>query len=310
MHAAMWLRRALAAIALLLATALVYRLGAVWVVRLFHPFDLEWMEGGMLAHAWRLAEGKPLYTEPSGEWIPYIYPAGYPQLLAWLSPVLGLGYAQARAVSLLGTLAAAAAIPWLTWRHHGRVVPGLLGAALFLGTYDEVGAFFDLVRTDGLSVGLVAWAVALGLEEDPRRRDLAGLLLFGAFAVKQNFALLGIPMALGIWARADWRMALRFALVSAVPALVWTGWHEWASEGRYLRYIVETPATHGMKAPRGFPGMPRELVIALPGAVGMLGLWPASPPPWRITSSRRGATRRARSPPSISAGPRSGSPSV
>ncbi|TNE89790.1 MAG: hypothetical protein EP330_10300 [Deltaproteobacteria bacterium] len=268
----MWLRRLLSILALFVGLALVYRLaGAVWI-RLFHPFDLEWMEGGMLAHVWRLVEGKPLYTEPSAEWIPYIYPPGYAQLLAWLSPVFGLGYPQARGLSVLGTVAAAAALPWLTWRQLGKALPGLLAAFAFLGTWDDVGCFYDLARTDGLSIGLIAWAVVLGLEEDARLRDVAALLLFGAFAVKQNFALWGVPMALGMWARLGWQQALRFGLMSAVPALLWTGFWQWRSDGWYLTYIVDVPAGHGMVGDRGFPGMPREVMVAAPG-VALLASW-------------------------------------
>ena len=32
-------------------------LAAAWAGRLAYPFDLEWMEGGMLAHAWRMQRG-------------------------------------------------------------------------------------------------------------------------------------------------------------------------------------------------------------------------------------------------------------
>lgn len=267
MRAPMWLRRIVSWLALLMAVGLVYRLGIIWWTRLFYPFDLEWMEGGMLAHAWRVTEGHTLYGEPSAEWIPYIYPAGYAWLLAAVSPVFGLGYVPARALSIVGTLAAASALPWMTWRHHKKPWVGLLAGAAFLGCYDVVGAFFDLVRADGVSIGLVAWTVVLGLDEDRRLRDLSALLLFGAFAVKQNFALFGIPMALGLWARLGWKDALRFGLLSAVPALAITGLLEWQSNGYYLRYIVETPGTHGFVRNRGFPGAPRELIRALPAVV-------------------------------------------
>ena len=49
---------------LAVAALLLLRLGLVWAARAPYPFDLEWMEGGMLAHAWRLANGLPLYVEP------------------------------------------------------------------------------------------------------------------------------------------------------------------------------------------------------------------------------------------------------
>ena len=50
--------------------------------RIFYPFDLEWMEGGMLLHGLRVMEGKNLYVEPTSEFIPFIYPPLYSWLLA------------------------------------------------------------------------------------------------------------------------------------------------------------------------------------------------------------------------------------
>src|SRR5688572_24966262 len=63
------------------AAAFVARLAEVWAARLGWPYDLEWMEGGMLAHSWRLAEGLPLYVEPGPEFVPFVYPPGYAALV-------------------------------------------------------------------------------------------------------------------------------------------------------------------------------------------------------------------------------------
>lgn len=284
----MWSRRLLLALSILVGLTLVGRLTPVWWAHLTFPWDLEWMEGGMLAHAWRLREGLPLYTEPSAEWIPYIYSSGYPALLAALAPAWGLDYGQARAISLLGSWSAAAAIVFLAWRHHREPWVGVLAASLFIGTYDHVAGFFSLVRSDGLGVGLLAWSLVLALEESRRSRDVSALLLASAFLVKQNFALFGLPIAAALWMARSRSEAWRFALVSAVPALVWTGWHEWQSGGNYLDYVVRAPASHGSVAERAFPGMPREWMVACWGAVCVMcgsqleRMWPNISRPERV----------------------------
>ena len=71
--------------------------------RLHYPFDLEWMEGGMLLHADRVLKGEGIYVPPSMEFIPFIYPPLYPWVLAACAKVLGLGYAVGRTISFLGT---------------------------------------------------------------------------------------------------------------------------------------------------------------------------------------------------------------
>ena len=58
--------------------------------RMFYPFDLEWMEGGMLVHGLRIMEGKQLYVEPSSEFIPFIYPPLYSWLLGIGGWIFGL----------------------------------------------------------------------------------------------------------------------------------------------------------------------------------------------------------------------------
>src|SRR6185503_13691661 len=67
--------------------------------RLAYPYDLEWMEGGMLVHALRLVHGEPIYAEPSARFVSFAYTPLYPIVLWLLAPVAGVGYLPARAVS-------------------------------------------------------------------------------------------------------------------------------------------------------------------------------------------------------------------
>ena len=41
-----------------------------FLLRVGYPFDLEWMEGGMLLHADRVLKGEGIYVPPSFEFIP------------------------------------------------------------------------------------------------------------------------------------------------------------------------------------------------------------------------------------------------
>ncbi|MEQ1572124.1 MAG: hypothetical protein ABMA64_41230, partial [Myxococcota bacterium] len=105
-----WLARSVDGLLLLGAAALMVQVGRGMVGRWSYPFDLEWMEGGMLAHAWRVSHGLALYPSPGPEWIPFVYPPGYPALLAALSVVAPLDYPLGRAVSIAATLTAAAGV--------------------------------------------------------------------------------------------------------------------------------------------------------------------------------------------------------
>lgn len=222
--------------------------------RIAHPFDLEWMEGGMLAHAWRLQHGLPLYTDAGPEWIPYIYPPGYAALLAAVGPDYALG----RALSIVGTLVAAAALVRL-FAVRGEPAVGVVLGACFLGLWRASGAFYDLVRPDGVGIALFAWSVVLATE---RRRGMpvaAGLLLAAAFAFKHNLAAFGFPLALGLWMRDGWRPALGFGLAAAVPAGLFTLLLQLRTGGRFLTYLLSVPAVHPTVGERILPGTPGEL---------------------------------------------------
>jgi hypothetical protein len=60
-------------------------LARVFLSRLSYPLDLEWMEGGILTHALRLARGQPLYAEPSVDFVSFLYTPLYPAVLGALS---------------------------------------------------------------------------------------------------------------------------------------------------------------------------------------------------------------------------------
>ncbi len=262
------LHRVVAVLAVAVAGVLFAQLALIWYARIPFPYDIEWMEGGMLGHAWRIQRGLSIYPEPSADFVPYLYPPGYATLLAWLGQIFGLNAPLGRVISLGGSLAAAMAIAVSAGRKNA--LAGLLGAALFLGCYRNSGAFYDLVRTDGLAIGLTAWAVILGLSERKLYRDLSAILLFLGFLVKQHIALFGIPLGIGIWMQFGVKDAARYAALSAVPALSAFGWLEWSTAGRFSQYVLGVPASHPVAFDRVFLESPVEWAVAVPAAVPLL----------------------------------------
>ncbi len=245
---------------------------ATYAARFGHRWDLEWMEGGMLSHAWRLQRGLPLYVEPSAEFIPFIYPPGYSALLAAAGALGGLDYPTGRALSLLGVALACAAILWLSVRHVSSWALGVVGAAVYLGCFRASGGFHDLVRPDSVSLALLAWSVVLAAERRRGAEIASGLLLCAAFLVKHSAALYGVPIALALWIGPGWRVAARFGAASAGPALAMTALLQWRSEGRFLTYLLDVPGAHPMLWDRFSAGAPGELAQwLLPATLGAVG---------------------------------------
>src|SRR5215831_5931129 len=98
--------------------------------RVAYPYDLEWMEGGMLNHALRLADGRGIYVPPSVHFVPYLYTPLYPAVLAALGHIAGLSYALGRAVSDVA-LAAVLALGALAIVRRERSAVAWAGAAAF-----------------------------------------------------------------------------------------------------------------------------------------------------------------------------------
>lgn len=240
------------------------------MTRLFYPFDMEWMEGGMLVHAWRLREGLGLYTEPDADWIPYIYPPLYP----WVMAVLGEpSYTIGRGLSLVGALAAAAAAAFAVHREGAPWGLAVAAAGLFIGCYDESGTFYDLVRADAFALGFAAWSFVL-CRIGTRRAVLgSAALLVLAFLAKHNYALFGVPMVIWLLVAHGRRRALEFAAASMIPALLATAAIQIASGGHYLTYLLEVPGSHPLVGERAWPKSEIELATShLWTNVAMVGL--------------------------------------
>jgi hypothetical protein len=155
------------------------------------PFELEWNEGHSAEQAWRFAQGQPIYPPPGDAWVPYMYPPGYHLALGTIfratnRPHLGWG----RLLSVLGTMATAAALYRLVHDRTRRAPDALFAALLWFAWFGPSGFWFDLARLDALAFGLAAWGMALTLARRPSAGQVVlgmTLLALGSF-VKQTVA--------------------------------------------------------------------------------------------------------------------------
>lgn len=234
------------------------------ITRLLYPYDLEWMEGGMLVQALRYRQHLPVYTPPSADWIPCIYPP----LCSWLLSLFGEpSYLLGRAVSLAAFFAACAAGFWGLRKEGLRTITALASVGLFLSCYDDSGCFFDLVRSDSLALAFAAWSLVLTRQGTRVSLTLGGVFLFVAFAAKHNYALLGIPMSLWLWTTHESplerpKRILHFWLASIAPALLYLALMQRSTDGLFLVYLLEVPSAHSILLSRALTAQ-LELVQSL-----------------------------------------------
>jgi hypothetical protein len=260
-------RAAVVLLWLVLAAPAIYQLVQLTTAiagRAGYPYDLEWMEGGMLVHAHRLAHGHGIYAAPSVDFIPYLYTPLYPALLALLGKLFGLTYALGRAISILSLVGVAAvaavSIAAPRYRHVARA-PAWCGVTIALGLfaaiYPYVEGWYDLVRGDTLFVFLVtaglaaaaAWAKDGSGWYGHARAGAAAVILVLAFFTKQTgvfYIVLGGAIVL---VQAP-RRAATFTIVAAVLGVGVCALANHASDGWFWMYVSKIHRAHDFNMDR------------------------------------------------------------
>jgi hypothetical protein len=230
-----------------------------WHARIFagragFPLDLEWMEGGVLVHAQRIAQGKGIYVAPSLDFIPFLYTPLYPALLALLSFVFPLGYLLGRVVSILAfatTLAfvvvCAAGEAEGRRRHVLAALIGIAGAGAIVASFSFTTRFYDLVRADSLLLAFEAATLWLALRgRGWKSAAIAGALIALGFFTKQTATILGIGIGVGLLV-SSWRRGLVYGASAAVVLAAGIGLLVKTSDGWFWTYIFKLHQSHAFR---------------------------------------------------------------
>lgn len=230
---ARWVRRGVwGAAALSLAAFL-----CLAVLRLPYPFELEWLEGGVLQHVERVVAGAPIYVPPSLDFTPFSYPPLYFHVAAVPARILGAGFLPLRLVSLVAALGALALIFAIVRRSTRRSFPAVVAAGLFAATYAAGGFWIDLARLDALALLLLLLGVYLVWFHPGRAGSVAAGTAFAlSVLTKQSALVCVVPLTVfllvvrrrqGLWLAA----ALAGLLVGTALAF------DAASHGWYSYYV-------------------------------------------------------------------------
>ena len=176
-----------------LVPTLVYTFVALH--RIGYPYELEWLEGGAVEIAGRVAHGQAIYVAPSLHYVPYPYTPLYFWITGALARVTGLGFLPLRLVSLVSSLGACALLVRIVWRETGDVVAGVVASGLFTATFAVSGAWLDIGRVDSLALLLLLLAIYRARHAEGISGGIvAGVLAFLAFLTKQNTLVAMVPV--------------------------------------------------------------------------------------------------------------------
>jgi hypothetical protein len=216
----------------------------VALLRIDYPFELEWMEGSMVDHVARVANGLPLYVRPSLDFIPTMYTPLYYFVSALVAKVVGLGFFPLRLVSFLSSLGCFAAIYYIVRRETGKQQSAMIAVGLFAGTYVITGTFFDLARVDSFAAFLLFLGAALVHRADsPLRLVSAAIILSLAFFAKQSaLPAIGLLTCFAIYSvrlRSVWLIVPLIVLIGGGSA-----WINQTTDGWFRYYVLDLPRHH------------------------------------------------------------------
>ncbi len=232
--------------------------------RVGYPYDLEWMEGGMLCHALRISQGVSLYGPPSVDFVPFLYTPLYPWLVAGLGKLFGVGYLVGRLLSLFGFFGAMV-LGYVFARREGGSRPAAFAAlAMPAAAYVPTAAWHDLARPDSLFLGLTTAGLLIGWWK--RRSHLgvgtAAALLVAAFLTKQTASPFVIALGVALLV-SNWRVVPTYVATLALTGLPLLWWLNHRSDGWFWTYVFKLHQQHDFYAGRAFLGSPVRLMLLL-----------------------------------------------
>jgi len=184
---------------ILFIASLFYFLLFVWVVvqRIAYPFELEWMEGAMLDHVIRVMQSRPLYIEPSLEFIPFLYTPLFYFISAFLCSLTGIDLWPLRLISVLSTLICLVLMYLFVKKVTNSWFYGIVSIGVFTASYSISGYWFDLARVDMLALALLLGSLyCLYTSTSAVGFAISGFLMACAFFTKQTNLIPGLMMCI------------------------------------------------------------------------------------------------------------------
>jgi len=187
--------RSLSYACLALALMFIVMFLSIAMLSVNYPFHLEWMEGQSIDTIARVAKNRPIYTEPTLEYVPFIYTPLYFYVSGMLAKLVGVDFFVGRLVSILSILATGVLLFAWVRKEGGDRLSAWVAAGIFFATYPLSGRWFDVARVDSLFVCLsVASMYVFIYRQNTVGALLTAALLTAAFFTKQSALIIAAPV--------------------------------------------------------------------------------------------------------------------
>ena len=242
----------------------------LWIVfqRIQYPFELEWIEGGMVDQVQRILHGQGIYVPPSIEFVPFLYPPFYFYLSAVASAIFGNGFFPLRLISFGASIVALVTIAGIIYGETKNLWAAFLSAGLFIATFRATGAWLDIGRVDSLFLTL--WMLFIYVVRGKKNiyvAVLSGLLFSLALLTKQTALVMCLPI-IGYLFWLNWKFSLCLLIVATLVFGITTLILNQESSGWYIYYVFTLLSQQTEWLPSKFITFwSRDVVAQLPLAI-------------------------------------------
>ncbi len=201
----------------ILGLSAFYLLSMLWLFykRLVYPYELDWIEGGMLTSVMQILDGHHLYAAPSISYVPFLYAPAFFYLSALVAKIMGASLLALRLTSIIASLVSLLTIVLIVFGETKSWFWGIASAGLFAGLYPASRLSFDLGRVDTVFLMFfLLFLLCLRRGNALRWQIAAGILMALTILSKQNGLVMCIPIV-GVYFLFDWkhRLALPITFV-------------------------------------------------------------------------------------------------
>lgn len=267
------LHNILEAVALALSVWFVWCFAYVVFYSIRYPFNLEWLEGGIVDVVQRVLEGRGVYTYPTPEYVPFIYTPIYYYVSAFMGIFTGGGFLPARLVSVYAVWGIACLMYVWIRREGGSAIVAIIGVGLFLSTYEISARWFDLARVDSLFLFLTFFSmyVFMYMRKTTQHALYAAVLFACAFFTKQTALTIFAPLLLVELLFLNRLHALKTCVFLGVILWVSIAIADYKTQGWFSYFVFDVPRGHYINRDvlnrflggRSFYGVVPMLVLSL-----------------------------------------------
>ena len=223
----------------LFAFAVGYLIIYFWMAyyRLRYPFELEWIEGGIVDQVQRLIHAQSMYVAPGINYVPFLYPPVYFYFSAAATLLLGGGFFPLRLVSFSASLVSFSVIFLIVYKETKNARVAIISTGVFAAAFRVTGAWLDIARVDSLF--LAFWLLFIYFVRDTRSLRnslLAGLFAALAYLTKQTALIACLPVLVFLFWR-NWKFALASLGAAGLIVGLTSVFFNLASAGWYGYYV-------------------------------------------------------------------------